>query len=132
MFLSILAFSGVVSVIVCLLTRPEEDEVLMRFYRTVRPWGRWGPILRKCRAVSPQLQPNRDCGRDLFNVGVGIVWQMAMVAFPVYLVLQQWGRTLVGLAVFGVTSFILKVTWYDRLGPGEMYLEDVPPVRANA
>jgi len=124
MFLSILTFSGVTSVVVCLLTRPEGDDVLMRFYRTVRPWGVWGPILRKCQTASPQLQPNRDCRRDLFNVGIGIVWQMAMISFPVYLVLQQWGRTLIALAVFGVTSLILKVTWYDRLGPGEMYMED--------
>ena len=28
----------------------------------------------------------------------------------------------ISLGVFAVTSLILKFTWYDKLGPGEMYL----------
>jgi len=44
------------------------------------------------------------------------------VALPIYLVIQQWGRMWLCLAVFAVTSVILKFTWYDRLGRGEMYL----------
>jgi solute:Na+ symporter, SSS family len=123
LFLSILVISGGASIGACLLTTPEPDELLMKFYRTVRPWGWWGPVLRRCQAETPALQPNRDFRRDAFNVGVGIVWQMAMISFPIYLVLQQWGRTLLALAVFGLMSWVLKVTWYDRLGPGEMYME---------
>ncbi len=33
-----------------LLTKPEDDAVLMDFYRRVRPWGFWGPVLRKVLA----------------------------------------------------------------------------------
>jgi hypothetical protein len=30
----------------------------------------------------------------------------------------------VSLTVCAVTSLILKFSWYDKLGPGEMYLAD--------
>ena len=51
---------------------------------------------------------------------VGIVWEMAMVAGPIFLVIQQYGRMLLCAAVFVVTSAILKFTWYDNLEPAEI------------
>jgi hypothetical protein len=60
----------------------------------------------------------------LFNLAVSLVWQTAMVALPIYLVIQQWHKMLVCLGVFAVTSVVLKFTWYDRLGPGEMYIDE--------
>ena len=43
---------------------------------------------------------------------------------PIYLVIQHWPEMGMSLGVFAVTSLVLKFTWYDRLGPGEMYLTD--------
>ncbi len=118
-FPTIMALATIASVVVCLLTRPEEDDVLKRFYRTVRPWGFWEPIYQKCRAEDPTLEPNRDFARDWFNVIVGIIWELAMVAAPIFLVIRQYGRTLICFAVFAVTSAILKFTWYNNLEPAE-------------
>lgn len=123
-FLMILAVSFAASIGVCLATAPESDEVLKRFYRTVRPWGWWGPILEKCRAEDPRLDRNRDFPRDMFNIAVGLVWQTSMVTAPIYLVIQHWKEMWISLAVCGVTSLVLKFTWYDKLGPGEMYLAE--------
>ena len=39
-----------------LLTKPENDAVLKDFYRRVRPWGFWDPILAKVRAEDPGLR----------------------------------------------------------------------------
>ena len=64
----------------------------------------------------------RISGGTAFNILVGMVWQIAMVAMLMYLVIQQYTRMFICLAVFVATSAILKFTWYDRLGPGEMYL----------
>ncbi len=121
-FLFILGFSGAVSVIVCLLTPPEPRKVLDSFYRCVRPWGFWRPVYEQCRASDAGFEPNRDFRRDCFNIAVGLAWQTAMVTAPIYLVIQHWKEFTISLAVFGFTSVILKFTWYDRLGPGEMYL----------
>jgi Na+/proline symporter len=115
----IMILSTIASVGVCLLTKPEEDAVLMRFYRTVRPWGFWTPIYEKCRAEDPTIQPNRNFWRDWFNIVVGIVWELAMVAGPIFLVIQQYSKALLCAGVFAATSLILKFTWYNNLEPEE-------------
>jgi Na+/proline symporter len=115
----IVGLSLIASVGVCLLTRPETDEVLKSFYRTVRPWGFCRPIYEKCRAEQLDIQPNRNLGRDWFNVMIGIIWELAMVAAPIFLVLQQYGHMVQALLVFVVTSVILKFTWYDKIEPAE-------------
>jgi Na+/proline symporter len=97
-----------------LFSQQEEDEVLMEFYRRVRPWGFWGPIKDKVLAEDPSFQPNPDFLRDMFNVAVGICWQVALVALPIYVVIQN-SNAWIALAVVAVTSVILKFTWYDHL-----------------
>ncbi|MCX8107202.1 MAG: sodium:solute symporter, partial [Verrucomicrobiae bacterium] len=124
LFMSILAISAVVSIAVCLFTKPEPDEILKRFYRTVRPWGFWEPVLEKCRAETPSIQPNRNCIRDLFNVTIGIVWQIAMVTAPVYMILKQWGRFCVATGVLIAGAVILKFTWYDLIAKDDGYLPE--------
>ena len=126
-FLLILAVSFAASVIVCLLTEPESDQVLMKFYRTVRPWGYWQPVFEKCRAQDPSFQKNQDFKRDMFNIAVGLVWQTSLVTSPIYLVIQHWKELWISLGACLITSVILKFSWYDKLGPGDMYLEEHPP-----
>jgi Na+/proline symporter len=117
-----------VSLIGCLLgtflTKPEEDEVLMNFYRRVRPWGFWGPVLKKVLAQDPSFKKNKDFGRDMFNIAVGIVWQVSLVALPLYIVIQEWARVGMAAASIAVTSLILKFTWFDHLQVREDALLD--------
>jgi len=96
-------------------TSAEEDAAVIDFYKKVRPWGFWGPVLRKIRETEPDFKSNPDFFRDMFNVVVGVIWQVALVAFPIYVVLREWERTAISLAVVIVTSLILKFNWYDRL-----------------
>jgi len=113
----------VVSLIGCilgtLLTKPTEDEVLKSFYRRVRPWGFWGPVLAKARVEDPSIQPNRDFWRDAFNVVIGICWQVSLVALPIYVVIQKFSSAIECLAIVIVTSITLKFTWYDHLNREE-------------
>ena len=106
-----------------LLTKPEEDEVMMDFYRRVRPWGLWGPVRRKLQRIDPSVEPNREFWLDMFNVVVGIVWQVTLVALPIYVVIQQWNRVTVCVVIVAVTSVILKLTWYNRLETRELKLK---------
>ena len=54
-FLIILAISFAASIVVCLLTRPESDEVLKSFYRTCGRGASGGRSIEKCRAEDPEL-----------------------------------------------------------------------------
>ena len=98
-----------------LLSKPEDEAILKEFYRTVRPWGIWGPIRRLVQQEQPAFQPNRDCKRDWTNVFVGIVWQLCLTSLPIYLVLRSWSWVGTIMAVLIVTSVFLKFNWYDKL-----------------
>jgi Na+/proline symporter len=103
-----------------LLTKPEDDAVLKDFYRRVRPWGFWGPVLKMVLAEDPGFQRNKDFFRDMFNILVGIVWQVALVALPLYVVIQEYKRAALALGIILLTSAILKLTWFDHLAVREV------------
>jgi Na+/proline symporter len=103
-----------------LLTKAEPDEILIDFYRRVRPWGFWGPVLKKVLAEDPSFKRNKDFFRDMFNIAVGIVWQISLVALPLYVVIQEWDRVAIAAGVILATSLILKFTWYDHLSEREI------------
>jgi len=98
-----------------LLTAPEDEEVLKDFYRRVRPWGFWGPILKKLEQEDRSFRPNKDFPRDVSNIVVGMVWQIALVALPIYIVTWRFGRAALTLLIIVITSIVLKFTWYDHL-----------------
>jgi Na+/proline symporter len=103
-----------------LLTKPEDDAVLKDFYRRVRPWGFWGPVLKKVLAEDPSFKRNKDFFRDMFNIAVGIVWQVSLVALPLYIVIQEYRRAAITLAITLGTSAVLKFTWFDHLSAREI------------
>jgi len=108
-----------ISTIGCLagtfLTKPDEEEVLKRFYSTVRPWGFWKYIDRLVKRENPEFQENKGFSRDVFNTVTGIIWQMTLVVMPIYLVIREIKNFAIALAIFVATTIILKRSWYNRL-----------------
>lgn len=94
--------------LVTLLTRPENDEVLLRFYRAVRPDARgW----RRVANLAPAVTARRDIGPNL------VAWVLGCAM--VYLALFGTGKLLLGepglgaalLALAGLAAALL----YQRL-----------------
>ncbi len=125
-FLYILAGSLLTCVVVSLRTAPDERAVLEQFYLKVRPWGFWKPVCRGLLDRYPQLEANRDAGRDMLNVAVGIVWQTALTATGIFLVIKDWTSLGISVAVIVATTLWLKSQWYDRLRD---YPPEVDPAR---
>jgi len=111
----ILAFSSLTSIAVSLLTKPDDEATLMRFYRQVRPWGFWEPIYRQVLRDDPQFKKNSGAVRDLGNVAVGIVWQTSLLLIPVFLIVFRWTSMGVAFVLAIITTYLLKKNWYDRL-----------------
>ncbi len=126
MFL-LLPVSTLAAVCVCLLTPPDDREVLKGFYRDVRPWGFWKPVRDELRKQYPALQANRNFWRDALNVANGIVWQLMLMVIPICLVIRQYKTMWAGIAVLAVTSVIMKRLWYDRLNEDQGYLDEGDP-----
>lgn len=115
LFPIILGVSFLGCILGTMLTPPDEEEVLKNFYRNTKPWGFWKPVIEKIQADAPSFVPNQDFRRDCFNVAVGIVWQMCLVIMPVYLLIRETGALLLCLGIFAITSYLLKIYWYDKL-----------------
>jgi SSS family solute:Na+ symporter len=121
----VLAVSLVGCIVGSLVTRPESDEVLMKFYMQVKPWGFWKPVLLKVREYYPSFEPNKRLKHDLFNIVIGVSWQTSLVLVPMSLITKQY-PLLIGVAsIVLVTSIILKFTWWNKLD--EASAETLPP-----
>lgn len=94
---------------------PTDIETLKKFYAKTRPWGAWKPIHDMVIAENPAFRKNTACKRDIVNVIVGIVWQTALVAAPIYLVVKKFTFFAIAAIIIGVTSVILKKNWYNKL-----------------
>ena len=105
-------------------TEPDEEEVLKKFYLKTRPWGFWKPIHEKLLAEYPDLQKNKDFGRDMLNCAVGIIWQTSITAAPIFMLIQYWNHFFISLAVVALCTLILKYNWYDKI---EDYPTDYEP-----
>lgn len=108
-----------ISLIACIAgtysSPPVEKEILKKFYKNVRPWGFWKPIHNEVVAENPDFQRNTDFKKDMFNVTIGIIWQTALVVFPIYLVLMDVVPLIISISIAVITSIILKKTWFDKL-----------------
>lgn len=110
-------------VIGSLLTKPDDMEVLKKFYTKVRPWGFWTPVLAEVQKDYPQVGANKNFARDAVNVLVGIVWQTSLVAAPIFMVIKHWPEFIAAMVVAAITSIFLWFNWYQKL---EDYPADIP------
>jgi len=90
------AVTSLVWIVVTFLTKPEREDVLVKFYRQVRPHvAGWKPVARLVQDV-PQT---RDLGRNLVSWALG--------CGMVYLALFGSGKMLLGNLGFGFVLLVL-------------------------
>ncbi len=112
-FIFLFALAG--SLAGTLLTPADDEEVLMDFYKKVRPWGFWGPIHQQIIKTDPSFVNDARVGRDVFNIVIGTIWQLSMVIIPIYLVIKEYEQLWMAIGVFVLGSILLKKFWYDKL-----------------
>lgn len=109
----------VLSLVGCLLgtflSKPEDDEILIKFYKQVRPWGFWKPIHNKVVAQDPSFKSDANFKLDMFNVVIGTIWQTSLIVIPIYIVLREKLPFFEAVVVLAITSLILKKTWWNKL-----------------
>ena len=104
-----------------LLTPPDDMEKLKSFYKSVKPWGFWKPVFEEIKKTDKNFTKNKNFGRDMFNVFVGIIWQMSLVVWPMYLLIKKWDGFMISIAIVIITTLLLKKFWYDNLKKEENY-----------
>ncbi|CAL4866345.1 hypothetical protein MMA231_00585 [Asticcacaulis sp. MM231] len=106
---------ALVAVVGSYLTKPTDMTVLKEFYLKTRPWGFWGPVLTALRHDQPDAQPNRDFARDMFNSIVGVIWQTAITASAIFLIIREMDKFWWTLGLVALCSVVMKFTWWDRM-----------------
>jgi len=97
------------------VTKPTDMATLKLFYKKTRPWGFWKPVLEALRTDEPEVQPNRDFWRDMFNSLTGVVWQTAITASAIFLIIREMDRFWLSLGLVVLCSVVMKFTWWDKL-----------------
>ncbi|MFT3935423.1 MAG: Na+:solute symporter [Chitinophagaceae bacterium] len=92
-----------------------EMDVLVSFYKTVKPWGFWKPVHDTVLATDPSFTGNKDCKRDMFNVVLGIIAQLCLTILPMYVVLWLKLPLLITIVILALIIIILKKTWWNKL-----------------
>lgn len=111
--LFLLSLAG--SVIGTYMAPPTDENTLKSFYKTVRPWGFWKPVHEMVLKDDPSFEANKNFGRDMFNVLLGIIAQLCLTLLPMYLILMMKMPLMITIAILAVIVFILKRTWWNKL-----------------
>jgi len=122
LFPIILVFSVLGSLLGTFLTKPTDMATLKSFYTNVHPWGWWKPV--RDYYSEEQIEKNNDFWLDMFNCIIGVIWQSSMILLPIFLVVRDYNKTWVTLAVFLLSSLILKFTWLDKVKHLETSADD--------
>ncbi|MFC1726792.1 hypothetical protein ACFL4T_14310, partial [candidate division KSB1 bacterium] len=119
-FPSIVIVSLITSVIVSLKTPAVEEETLLSFYKTIRPFGFWKQVSRAAPADSlPQLNRTENPTRVVLNTVLGIIAIIGLYISPMYLV-GHWHKTaLLWFTTSLIAVVILYWTWYKPLSEEE-------------
>ncbi|MGN7204507.1 sodium:solute symporter family protein [Pedobacter sp. SAFR-022] len=111
--LFVLSLTG--SIIGTYATAATDMKVLKSFYKTVRPWGFWGPVHAAVVAEDPSFLANKRFKLDMFNVVLGIIAQLCLTILPMYFILNMQIPLWITIAVLAVLIAVLKRTWWNKL-----------------
>ncbi|PQV50228.1 Na+/proline symporter [Jejuia pallidilutea] len=97
------------------LTPATSMNTLKAFYKNVRPWGWWNPVLKALKTDDKNITKNNNFGIDMLNCAIGIIWQSSMILLPIYFMIRDYPKMWITLAIFSITTIILKFTWLDKV-----------------
>lgn len=111
----ILAISFAACIAGSYATRVQDMDELLAFYTSVKPWGFWKPVLTAAKANNPDFESNKRFWRDALNILIGMIWQTALIALPVFILLKQKTPLVITAIAIVAASVILKFSWYNKL-----------------
>ncbi len=117
----ICAASLFVSIAASLATQPTNSDILVSFYKSVRPFGLWKPIAGKAELSVEELSSSSESLlRTILNVVLAMLAITGLYLFPMYLVGHWYLNSTIWLVLAIAAILALKYTWYQFLpAPGK-------------
>jgi SSS family solute:Na+ symporter len=104
------------SVLGTLATQPVKKDVLISFYRSVRPFGLWKPIRKNADLSFQELSmKSENASRTFINVALGMIAIVGAYLFPMYLVGHWYTQAIFWLSLGLLAATALRFTWYNHL-----------------
>jgi hypothetical protein len=115
-FPSVCTASLFVSIAASLATQPTNSDILVSFYKSVRPFGLWKPIARKAELSIEELSSRSESLlRTILNVALAMLAITGLYLFPMYLVGHWYVDSMIWLVLAVAAILALKYTWYQFL-----------------
>ena len=116
-FLIVTVIATVGTVIGVFAGKPTDMDVLVKFYKRIRPFGFWEPVRRQCdpEFITEVKKENR---RDILLLFPTCIWQVTLFWMMTSLVVKKWDAFFSSLSVVAVLSFVLYKYWYKNLKSG--------------
>jgi SSS family solute:Na+ symporter len=112
----IVAASLSMSILGALATQPVKKEILVSFYRSVRPFGMWKPIREKSGLSFQDLsKKSENASMTIINVVLGMIAIAGAYLFPMYLVGHWYTQAIFWLSLGLAAAITLRFTWYNHL-----------------
>ena len=122
----ICAASLIASIVVSMTTQATDENILVSFYKSVRPFGLWKPITAKAGLSVKEFSPKSErMPLTIVNVLLAMLAITGLYLFPMYLVGRWYLYSAIWLGLAIAAIFALKYTWYQFLPlPGNHENED--------
>lgn len=116
LFPLIVSISLILSIVGSLITRPVKRNILVSFYRSVRPFGWWRPIREESRLTPAALAAkSENVSITILNLALGMLAIFGIYLFPMYLVGHWYVQSITWLGLSVASIVVLKFTWYRNL-----------------
>jgi Na+/proline symporter len=111
-----LSFIGTIGI--SLLTAPTPTPVLQNFFRTTRPFGAWGWLMRELPGAE-QKALRKEHRNDILTVPFALLAQITLFLMPMQILVKTYGTFLRTLPLFLVGAVGLYFFWWRVLPPAE-------------
>ncbi len=116
MFGIILAIGFVGSIIGTYLTKPEDDEVVEKFYRRTKPFGLWGPFKERL-SEEERKEMNHEHLYDICAIPFVLLWQVTMFLLPMQIIVRSFKAFGFTFVLFAIGMTGMYFFWYRKLPP---------------
>jgi len=101
---------------VSLATQSTDPDILLSFYKSVRPFGLWKPIAERAELSSEDLSSKSESlHQTILNIVLAMVAITGMYLFPMYLVGHWYTNSMIWFGLTIAAVLVLKYTWYRNL-----------------
>ena len=115
-FPSICVASLLASIGVSLATQPVDRDVLVSFYRSVRPFGAWKPVRKESKLSAEELAgKSESVSLTILNIILAMLAITGLYLFPMYLVGHWYLSSMIWLGLALAAIVALRYTWYNNL-----------------